>query len=560
MRKLGTVLVLVFFVLLLKEWWVHHPLQAITVVLFLFLLRWWLAINLFGWMVTFKNVYVYLKIAVVNNCIIVVIAAVWAEPLFQEGWLWIIEGPPFDRIYPSFAPFFEKISLGWIIGFVFFCLAIGFYRRGRPLIRLRSQLTLAAKTGAAPPIPLYRLATNIRGNWSTFGQEFRRLEEIHSVHILLNSVEAKKIEKRFRSWLNENLSRFVFLIDPTRNSSEINEYSVLAEQYASQPQIALMGLFLEQPAEGQGWKRFWDFLDAAGEVRVIERVQLTAQPALANILAALPESALNSRQVVKEMGPQFLELHGSMAKGPTPVAEMYRKLCQVDSLPQAVFLLFDSVEALLRLTAFSLLCIRGEAKDQAQSWGRRYGSIRNVASLIVDQLDDGPLPEAWQRHFIRIKEGLPKELFTQDHPILREFLHPIPVECHNRLGFRGIASLITVLRNKTKGHGVITEEVGQVLAAPLFRFFMMLAYLTRIDELNYSRPGTDYQVKCLNSKAVMVSPFVWSPPDTDDVFLLLEFVKHKKGKHKMVYVDYISGDLIRPELKEVVADDRIYTG
>ena len=62
-------------------------------------------------------------------------------------------------------------------------------------------------------------------------------------------------------------------------------------------------------------------------------------------------------------------------------------------------------------------------------------------------------------------------------------------------------------------------------------------------------------VKCSHAEAVPVSPFLWSPPDSNDVFFLVEFIKHKKDKHKIVYVDYISGDLIRPELKKVLADE-----
>lgn len=446
-----------------------------------------------------------------------------------------------------------------LLGLLLVVAAALFLMEAWPLLSLRSELINSARKNQPSPLPLLRLSTNFPGRWSTFAQPFlfkREREPRQLSYVLLNDIEAETIINFSGYWLHENLSRHVFLLDPENDhcsGQEMNRYLDLAKEHASHPHISLLGLFLKKPAQGTDWKKIWDFLDAAGDVKVVQKEQLTAQPALAAILTELPAPALNTQKIVKEMGAEFLYLHNSITQGPTPIAEMYRKVCQVDSMPQAVFLLFDLLDAMHRLTAFTLLSLNGKSVSSLRYMEEPIVGTRNLAQLIRQQIEENPPPEPWSRHFNRINTGVPQDLLSYDLEALQKFLYPIRIEAGENLKFQGLANLITVLRNKTRGHGVITEDLAKVVAPPLFRLTVIMAYLMRINEIESEILGSEYKLKSAASEPVLLSPFIWASPENNNLFFFLNFHKHKKIS-RMTYVDYISGDYIRPEIKEVLRE------
>jgi hypothetical protein len=482
------------------------------------------------------------------------------------GWVW--EGvellfrfakPPEIAIATFFLCIFFIINLIYdfpLLSLILVPPVVYFLKKGTPFFSLRRKIISSVKNNQATTLPLLRLTTNFPGRWSTFGQPFlNKLEPLHLQYVLLNDIEADTISNYSDIWLKNNLSRHIFLLNPEANycDQEIDNYFALAKDYTSHPQISLLGLFLKKPTAGTKCKKFWDFLDGAGEVKVVESEKLTAQPALAGVLIELRPPALNTLKIVQKMGTEFHELHRTIAKGPTPVAEMYRKICQVDSLPQTVFLLFDLIDAMLRLTAFTLLALSGKSIRSLSNMEEPIVGIRSLARFVKQQIVENPLPEPWKRHFSHIHAHFPQDLIANDLADLQTFLFPILVEPGNKLKFQGLANLITILRNKTRGHGVITKDIAKVISPPLFRISVIMASFIRINEIESEIVGSEYRVKIPASEPVLLSPFVWVSPENNNLFFLLNFNKYKR-KSTMAYVDYISGDYIRPEIKEVIEE------
>lgn len=413
--------------------------------------------------------------------------------------------------------------------------------RKHPLLSLRRQILAAAREQKKPPVPIYRLFTNIPGRWSTFGQPgFASMEfAIFPVYVLLNEVEYGALEKKNEAWLANHLSRVIILIDPEKGDSPQPEDMLhRVQSYAGKPHISMLGLFLAQPRKNEKWYCLWELLQKEGETKEITLHQLRDQPALGSILALLPRPVLDTFSIARQMGPDFTKLHSLLSQAPLPIARMYKKMCQVPSFTHSIFIFFDCIDAIAKLCLFSLAGAHGDAPQCAKTWSRKYTGLRKMVSMIKEYAEKKNLPEGWIQHFKTIKTALPLHPIRDDIPLLEDFLN-LKIETDDEIGFEGLAALITVLRNKTRGHGIITAQLGKRLAPPLFRLLLIFISITRITRLSLSYRYGEFLIKSIGGEPTTLSPLLTGPGEDTILFF------QEAAGDQIIYLDYSTGEKSR---------------
>lgn len=216
---------------------------------------------------------------------------------------------------------------------------------------------------------------------------------------------------------------------------------------------------------------------------------------------------------------------GSYGSFPALITIMLRKAISSDDLSKSVFIFYDIIDVTMRLALFNRIAGNDELIEE---YGRSQPSEYHYILTTLGAIDDNI-----RMHMDDDNIRLDDLLVETDR--IAEFLDCDFVD--DVINLRGTIGLYNIIRNKTRGHGVITEDIIQWLYPYLSRTFLLLYYGCGLDSM---KVVTDQGRLWLDREEGRVSlePLMRLHDETKEIVML----------SKNLYMDYVHGDYFKPTL------------
>jgi hypothetical protein len=282
-----------------------------------------------------------------------------------------------------------------------------------------------------------------------------------------------------------------------------------------------------------------------GTIKIKHHQDLYTKPDLGSVLDGIGTSPLELQDFLDHMPELFSHIHYSMHTVFETLHILYRRFCHASSKSQASCIAIDLIDMALRTSYFYILRSKYSANRSYELTGERPGSFYELGKSIVDELHSDTTPPVVRERFSRIGNHLPSASFESFFSGLEEKLG-IHAEARHGLGFVGTCRLAALIRNKTRGHGMITKDLSSCILEPLMICLYALLHFLPVMQIPLVRKGEVYVVADEDVDRTL-EPCVLHIDDQKNAggMFFLQYIVNKKA----VYLEYSSGEYIKPEIR-----------
>jgi hypothetical protein len=397
------------------------------------------------------------------------------------------------------------------------------------------------KSNSRPELGLYRVSSNyLTSGISSFDRDLNNNAKLK--FLLLNSNQAAVLENISDEsdipWAKKWITRHYFLIDPSLKA-ERNLLDELNKSFHT-PHVKCCLLFVDKNID-PSWNECIDFFTKNEMVKYIKKTDIDSYTSIDQFIELNPEldEKLVSQSIL-DMRQSYLQIYTKLNRIPAYLYRFYKSSLISSSYIQSISQLFEFSDMIMRLYCYYFIFLKKESLKVRINIGQDLSDYISLATCISDEFISNNF---CKDVLINLKHEHPFECIKEYIPKIAEQLG-CEIEESDTITFKGLAILLTLLRNKTKAHGVLTDESVQWLYPLLIKVTLMLMHSLNLVSLRIVSMSSGKFEVGFEEKIYNIYPFGFSNDKND--FLLL----HETTKKKLIYLNYETADYFKPAINQ----------
>lgn len=414
--------------------------------------------------------------------------------------------------------------------FVSYSLVDSVLFKDNQLNKLRYQFNTWLNTNEKAQLAIFILANEEYADYCTFLRKIL-ITNVNTHYILLSNLQYEHIKKQNPEWIEANVTGLIFIL--TKNN--IEQITKYIEQIKELIHWKLLCLAIEDD----------DFIVPAQLIETINQTGSFRWVKKKNIINDLDE-LLEQEQALSLYVSDLLNTFDNNIKSDyfqigysQPMLCRFWKQILFSSPLNATLMLFDLIDMQLRSYLYYVLLKNGKQIDLRDEM-IKISSFIGLGKAIIDNNKNRSINNNF------------REIFNIDilFDSVKDFEDCFQVELADQdFNFLGLVFLLNYIRNKTRGHGVLKEEIIKIVLPILFRMAVLINHYLILNQLKLEIVNQTPFITFAGD-SIEAKPFIEINDTTSEIVLLFSI----DAKNKMTYIDYFNGNFYKPTLLNKTGD------